>query len=907
MNRFRLQVWFILVGVMAMASVSAAVDTNLYVSPQGNDAWSGTLPVVNADRSDGPFATLTHARDAIRALRTAGKPLGTVRIQLREGRYLVTEPVIFGQEDSGTVDAPVYIEAYSGEHPVLDGGRRITNWRQEGEHWVADIPEAKDAQWAFSSFFVNGERRTPARTPNAAHPVGDYPEKTDCFSTTSPVLEKDAAGNETKSKTQFHYQPGEFKAWKGLEDAVVVVYHSWETSLLRVKAVDEATQTITFVGGAPWGFCAWTPEQRFYVENLLEGLDQPGEWCLERKPGRLHYLPKPGENMANVEAVAPVAQKLLLLHGECAAGKYVQYLYFEGIGFQYTDYPIGAEGHSDSQAAFSIPAAVEAVGARHCVFDRCTISHVATYGLWWFTGSQQNQLLHSELYDLGAGAVRIGDGKDAASENEVISGNVVDNCFLHDGGRIFRGAVGAWIGRSSNNTLSHNEICDFRYTGISVGWSWGYTPSSANHNIIEFNNVHNIGKGQLADMGGIYTLGDSPGTIIRNNFFHDVVSYKVMGWGIYFDEGSTGILAQDNIVYGTSTGSLHQHYGKENRVVNNILAFSGTEQLIRSRQEEHMSFFFERNIVYFNNGRLLGSNWDKQQYQLDSNCYWDTSKNGLDFAGKTFLEWQGTGQDIHSIVADPMFENPEKADFTLKPGSPALMIGFRPFDTRSVGLYGESAWIAKPRIIAREPFTPPTPPDPYKMTQNFEDLAVDVKPTGASCNEEGAATIRVTDETAVSGKHSLKFTDAAGIANAFNPHLYYTAALRMGRATGSFSVRLEAGALFQHEWRSAGTPYIAGPSIEIRPSGELAAGGKVLCTVPIGQWVGIEIQGKLGAAADGTFALKVTVSGQPPQQFDALPCSDQFKKLGWWGFVSNATEKTVFYLDDLSLAQQPLP
>ena len=240
-------------------------------------------------------------------------------------------------------------------------------------------------------------------------------------------------------------------------------------------------------------------------------------------------------------------------------------------------------------------------------------------------------------------------------------------------------------------------------------------------------------------------------------------------------------------------GSLHQHYGKENRVINNIFAYSATGQLIRSRQEEHTSFFLEHNIIFFNNDRLLGSNWDKPQYQLDNNCYWDTSTKNIDFNGKTFREWQASGQDVHSIVADPLFVDPEKADFTLKPGSPALLIGFRPIDTRAVGLYGETEWTDKAQRVARAPFSPPAPPEPFRMTIDFDAMNVGSSCPDLKCSEEGEATIRVSDETAVSGKNSLKITDAAGLKNAFDPHMYVNHLFRKGYVTGSFWIRFEPG------------------------------------------------------------------------------------------------------------------
>ena len=139
--------------------------------------------------------------------------------------------------------------------------------------------------------------------------------------------------------------------------------------------------------------------------------------------------------------------------------------------------------------------------------------------------------------------------------------------------------------RTSYNRVSHNEICDLYYTGVSVGWSWGYAPTSAHHNTVEFNHIHNIGRGVLGDMGGIYCLGDSPGTAIRNNLVHDVYDHHTGSLAIYTDEGSTGILIEHNIGYGTTYANFHQHYGKENVVRNNIWALGKDYQLSRVRRK----------------------------------------------------------------------------------------------------------------------------------------------------------------------------------------------------------------------------------------------------------------------------------------------------------------------------------
>ena len=149
------------------------------------------------------------------------------------------------------------------------------------------------------------------------------------------------------------------------------------------------------------------PRHRYVLENFKGALDQPGEWYLNKKTGKLYYYPMQGEVIGDVEVVAPVAQQLLKLTGDPSAQSYVEHLRFEGLQFQHTEFPIAAAGHSDSQAAFKVSAGIELVGARHCVIEDVIVSHLGNHGIWFRRGSQHNVLRHSEITDLGAGGVRM--------------------------------------------------------------------------------------------------------------------------------------------------------------------------------------------------------------------------------------------------------------------------------------------------------------------------------------------------------------------------------------------------------------------------------------------------------------------------------------------------------------------
>ncbi len=888
-----LSVFLMLVGL----GFARAAELTLYVSPSGNDAWSGKLAAANAAKSDGPLGSLAGARAAIRRLKVDGKLTAPVRVLLRAGVYRLAEPFVLEPQDSGNEACPITYAAYPGEKPTVSGGVAVDHWqRQANGVWTARLPGAEGGKWPLRELWVNGRRATLARSPNTGYFF---------MAGQGGIAEDPKTGKKIDPQKQaFRFKPEDLKGLTRLDGGDAVIFFHWETGMFPISSVDPATDTLVLTGEMNWPFWA---DQRYFIENVPEALDAPGEWYLDRAQGILQYVPLKGEDPNQSTIIAPRIDQLVRFAGDPNAGLYVEHVRFEGLRFCHADYQLEPQGHCDWQAAVTVPAAIEATGARHCAFERCELSHLGPYALLFHWGCQDNRVVQNEITDIGAGGVRIGEGGIAANDATDVRANEVSNNFIHDIGIIYPGAIGVWIGQSSDNIVSHNEICDTNYTAISCGWTWGYGPTKAHGNSIEYNHLHHIGRGIMSDMGAIYTLGTSPGTKLRYNLIHDVWCYpKGYGaGGIYPDEGSSQILIENNVVYHTLSGGFTLHYGVDNICRNNIFAFGRDQQIVRGRDEEHIAFRFERNIVYFDSGRVWAAGGSHHNWTADYNCYWNASGEPLQWLGDlTWGEWHKLGFDAHSITEDPKFVDPKHGDFRLQPDSPALKLGFQPVDITTAGLTGPKDWTDLPKRIKRAPIDFGKMPEaqPQLIDEGFEKTPVGVQAANATTyGETAAATIRVTDEQAASGKHSLKFTDAAGLDQPWNPHIWYTPSLTEGVARLQYDLRIEAGAQVWNEWRDAANPYRVGPSLGIDANGQLTASSKPVTTIPTDQWVHFDVVCGLGKQSTGTYDLTVTVPGQPPLHLEKLPCDPNFKRLDWLGYVSNATDRRVFYLDNVKL------
>ena len=673
----------------------------LFLATDGNDSWSGTLASPNKARTDGPLASLAGVRDRIRKIKISAELESPFTVHILGGRYALAKPVTFTAQDSG----PITYAAWRKEKPLFDGSQMIDNWRTERltngmTVWVADLPDVAAGRWYFRSLFVSAQRR-----PRTLYPKTGQLEIVDV-----PEITRAAALFE--GTTNFVTRKEDVQDFHNLTDIDALVPHFWIEERMPLQSWDKSTGRLVSTRRSMFCLKFGHGEQwaKYTLENVFEALDTPGQWYLDRISGKLYYLPLPGEKLNKTTIAAPRVRQFLILKGDPDTQQHVEYLNFRGLTFANADWqqstgtvpdhdslPTGIMFASDAQAAVGVEGTIDCDGVRNCTFEDLTIRTIGEYAINMQRACMSNRIVGCHLHDLGGGGVKIVGANTEAPRHHRSGNNRITDNDIHDIGEVFKPAIGVILCHCFGNVIAHNDIHHTHYSGVSVGWVWGYAQSVSCDNIIEKNHIHHIGKGVLSDMGGIYTLGVQGGTVIRGNLIHDVRTAEYGGWAIYPDEGSSHIIIENNLCYNTDSSVFHTHYGREIIVRNNIFAFGGQCVIALGRREGHNAFTLTNNIIVSDNQPVhygsYNAPFDKPSFMSDYNLIWDVSnkapEGGAEFGLKgkhlSLDEVRKLGIETHSKVADPGFKNLEKRDFTLAPDSPAIALGFRPLDLSDVG------------------------------------------------------------------------------------------------------------------------------------------------------------------------------------------------------------------------------
>ena len=676
--------WSVLAALFLLAapigSARAAQEMVLYVSPKGNDTWSGRLQAPNAARTDGPFASPRGARNALRELRRHKKLTVPVRVEIADGIYRLTDTLFFRTEDSGEKKFPITYAAAPGARPVISGGRVITGWEKTGSKnvWKTEIPDVKRGKWDFRQLFVAGKRYTRARHPNREDYWFTFRELNP--DERSAVLEKD------------DYMP-----WRSGDRVWVVLTRIWDISRFRVQSIDPKTLKVDFEvpKNPPKGRLLghWRSDGRYYLENSLAFLDSPGEWYLDKEQGVLYVIPLPGHKPDQAEVVAPAVDKLIRFHS--VAGEGVQFLNFTRLTFSHASWDIPEDGYDGHQGDVIVGGSIKAQFMHSCTFKECTFEHLGRYAINLRYGCKDNSFVNCEFKNLGGGGVLIGGKTEPAAEAYEIARNSVRDCHIHHCGTVWHGAAGIWVGYASNTRIARNHLHDLTYDGISVGWGFSDRLNHAYHNTIEYNHIHDVMQ-MMGDGGAIYTLGRQPGTVIRYNLIHDVHGWGAGGCGIYMDEGSAEILVENNLIARVLGPNLALHRARRNTIRNNIFALARNNACHGTRA---VNCVVERNIFFYRGSDMFQPHWKFHTARMDRNLYFREGGKPFDFPeGMTFEEWRKTGQDVHSLIADPGFVDVKNGNFSLKPDSPAVKLGFKVWPTPSVGA-AKPTWRDDPKLV----------------------------------------------------------------------------------------------------------------------------------------------------------------------------------------------------------------
>jgi hypothetical protein len=691
--------------------------TTFYVSPGEDDRWTGKLPEANAGRTDGPFGTLRGARDAIRRLKKEeGELKGGVTVRLRGGTYRLEETFQLRAEDSGTEAEPITWEAYPGERPVLTGGVVVEGW-QGFRDGIVKAPAPERMLWHGKprQLFYKGQRQRRSRWPKyvARNPIAGgwiIPE--------GPVEELEyialrfpAGSFPRKWQKPWLGEANIYGGWGWCNNIIPIANLDFENNSLRLshEPISEDWQ--------PWYFeIRFSEANRFFVENILEELSEPGEWCLDSEVRMLYFMPPEKDfNPAAVEV--PALDCLVRLRD-------VQWVTLRGLTFTCTttgdDYHRqGVQGIGamlQQQGWMYAGEALHLRGTRQCLVEGCTFDQVGGNAIYIERGNYRTVVRRNEIAYAGVnGIVLAGD-----RPFHPLFCEVTDN-EIHHAGAILTYVAGIFLGTSDGCLVAHNSLHDLPHHAVNLA------SNGLGRNYVEYNEIRRVCLA-ISDTGAINSWMDTPGPwvevhdersghVIRYNLIVDVPGCKVEkgkvveDWttrGIYLDDYTSNCLVYGNVIVRAGIG-FQIHAGQHNLLENNVIVDcklgmwgcdfpplragnAHTKGMFRSNHFVHNIYATHRQDAFL----YWWHAWTEYTLERcdenviyapgaeDFRVQWELHPEGLERS--SLGEWQGMGFDRGSVFGDPEFVDPGNEDYRLNAGSPALSLGFVPIPFERIGI-----------------------------------------------------------------------------------------------------------------------------------------------------------------------------------------------------------------------------
>ena len=693
----------IIIGLSILVSCSPK-DEKLYVSPEGNDNYSGTLMQPNDEKTDGPLATLAGARDVIRKMKDSDEfPRGNIVVEISKGVYKMNTALELDSTDGGKNErSRVIYQGQKGNEVRLTGGKYITKWAPVTDEEVlgnleasirgkilqadlhaAGISDFGSPQGSGLELFFNDQPMWISRWPNEGF------IKITGLLNIDPV---DVRGTKGDKHGKFNYDNPRVDRWISEKDAWVHGFWFWDWAEQRQKVASIDTKKKIIEVVPPYHSYGYRIGQWFYGFNLLSEIDEPGEYYVDREKGIIYFYPP--SDIGSAKTYVTLNKNLINITK--ASFITVQGLILEGC----------------RETAIMIR------DCENSLVKGCTIRNVGDLAVL-INGGKFNGVAGCDIYQCGGGGVSISAGHRPTLER---GDCYADNNYIHHTSRIKRLINPAITLNGVGNRMTHNRICHLPHM---AAWFHG------NDHLIEYNEIFDVSY-ESNDAGAIYSGRNWTyrGNVIRYNYLHDISGFEGKGCvGIYLDDAFSSADVIGNI-FNKVTETVKIGGGRDNNVLNNIFIDCLPSLEIDARGLGWMADSPKRWIQEANEkGTILGIAYNKPPYStrypqlltlLDDEpaapkgnvislnvCLggsWDKPggfwEGAIQKSARPYLKMENNIVSLTSategedgfIRDDPKFaipDDPARGKYQLDKESPAIKLGFKQIPFEKIGLYND--------------------------------------------------------------------------------------------------------------------------------------------------------------------------------------------------------------------------